>query len=383
MGRYRGVIVTRWTPDEPGRPPRVITEPLTAEPLKELYTWANDALGKPAEPSGNACLKCGGGPLEEWDANWADTDASGPRPFEVGDRVGTHDWREGTVIGLLGGARVNVQLALGDATFLASDLRHLDEPPCKCGDRGRGDDDATHTPERCKWSEGRRVTKVSAAEPASTEPAETRFEVGDVVDARAGGRAWIVRVMQVRDGRWGFRVRYSDASEEWLLPDDLRRHATPEERATYETGEDAPRPFKLGDVVVWQDGSATSGIGRLTKLGSEGVIVDGRHWHSPHDIRHATDEERTTYDGLRVKTILARAEELADERKREPHNPFTVNQRPFETVVVGEETIRWDDIESTTVPVDGDSVTLHLKDGRALILDRADFMRMSGVAGER
>jgi hypothetical protein len=60
--------MTRWATDEPGRPPRILTEPRTEEPLEEPDAWSNEALGESQGRGGSTCLLCHGSPLISFEA---------------------------------------------------------------------------------------------------------------------------------------------------------------------------------------------------------------------------------------------------------------------------------------------------------------------------
>lgn len=59
--------MTRWSHDEPGRPPRILTEPQPEEPLEEVDAWSNAALSSIATSGRTTCLLCGGCSLASFD----------------------------------------------------------------------------------------------------------------------------------------------------------------------------------------------------------------------------------------------------------------------------------------------------------------------------
>jgi hypothetical protein len=234
---------THWTRDEPGKPPRILTEPFEQEPLEEPDAWSNDALATAPEPARSTCLRCGGGPLTDWDPECTHVTRESIRERLRGEVLywtGAPGCQE-ECIEFAGIADRSVQrchptrVGAIDLVLDALTEREIERMSCHPLEPGH-----PLLTEPVAVPPVTSMTPVSPAAKSGPQPTldemypEPRpFRVGDVVGVVAGrSERTVGRVLDVDEGI--ARHLRIDTAPGWLIPSAHARRATPAERTTYE-----------------------------------------------------------------------------------------------------------------------------------------------------
>jgi len=353
----------RWATDEPGKPPRIITEPRDDEPLHD-EGWSDDVIGAPrqyADPVRErlrARTPIGAGPHRLTDGGCHGEDGfmavvtDGPHAG-FGRQHPTYDGAiEAVLDALFDREAVERQRLVAQHTeprhpapFAVGDIVVIDPAHhdaviagmtvrVEAVDHGLvliDNGDGSHR----GWVEAGELRR--AAEALDCPGCDTTCRVTwDVEELRCGcGRVWLREKGGWQDVERGFAVgdlvmACDDIAEVVILDGDKSigvrwlpngvtdtsaihyessfRHATDDERAAYLAEHEPRRGYNVGDVVTVIDAPGCAPVyhGTVWEIVSCGASFDMAHRHTLESltadrkhIRHATREERARYEAGR------------------------------------------------------------------------------------